>query len=86
MSDFVKLEDLTDDMTVQAIRSYTYSLKNIYIRLSEDGLEDITIDDLISMAHEFASEDLSCGHGHYLDFDDIEYTYNLGSGNCRIYL
>lgn len=80
MSDSLKFDDLTDDMTIQAIRSYTYSLKDIYTDLVDAGAENITMDDLIEMAESYAKDDLSCGYGHSFEKDEIEFIYNLENG------
>jgi hypothetical protein len=70
---------LTDEMIVTALRANIYSIKSAYEVLAESGAEGITLQDVIEVIELYAKSDLSCGFGHELDGDEIQFFFELGS-------
>ena len=72
---------------IKATRTIIYDVDKIIRDLEEVAIDDspITMDDVMMAIETWATDDLSCGFGHVIDHDEIEFEEmsDLSDNNVR---
>ena len=78
---------MTNPKYIVASRSVRYDVDKVISDLKEVAIDDspITMDDVMMAIETWATDDLSCGFGHVIDHDEIEYEEmsELSDNNVR---
>lgn len=58
-----------------AVREVVYDVEKVIKDLQDVAIDDspITLDDIYLAVQTWATDDLSCGHGHVIDLNDFDF-------------